>query len=300
MPLGSALEFRLRMTVRALNRGLQQYKQAFGATNKAPNYFTPLFVGGAPRTGTTALHALICTSPKTNGYIAECSYFSAFMQPLLVGIGTFDIHTKHYFDTRESFLQYHGSIMTGLLSDFWQWVGRPELLALKDPLLTPHFHWLAKILKGARFVVVARDPYDTISSRLEVMRRQKGSSDITNREVQEVCLEYANTYRAILDNADAFGERLCIVNYEALVAGKEFPKLEAFGIAGMRPDRLWLDAVTDVTQYSDNEWLTPLYGETLTTESIGRHRHRLTPEVKSIIFDTCGVVARELCLAIEG
>ena len=147
MPLGSALEFRLRMAVRTLNRALRQNKQAFGATNNVPNYFTPLLVGGAPRTGTTALHALICTSPTTNGYIAECSYFSAFMQPLLVGIETFDLHTKHYFDTRESFLQYYGSIMTGLLSDFWQSIGRPELLALKDPLLTPHFPLLAKILR---------------------------------------------------------------------------------------------------------------------------------------------------------
>ena len=158
---------------------------------------------------------------------------------------------------------------------------------------------LGRTLKSARFAVIARDPYDTISSRMEVMCRQKGSSGITERDVQEVCLEYANTYRAILDNADAFGERLCIVNYEMLMAGKELPKLEAFGIAGIRPDRLWLGAVTDITQYSDSEWSTPLYGETLTIESIGRHRHRLTPEVKSIIFDTCGTVARELCLAIE-
>lgn len=262
--------------------------------------FIPLFIGGAPRTGTTALHALICTSPSTNGYVGECSYLSAFVHPLLVGLQTFDVHTKHYFDSEDSFLQHHGSIVSGLLSHFWQRLGRPKLLTLKSPPLTPHFHLMAKMLEDARFVVIARDPYDTISSRIEVMRRQKGGTAPTESEVQEVCLEYTGTYAAILNHATTFRNRLCVVDYESLVSGNKFSKLEEFGITGIRSDRMWLDAITDVKQYSDDEWATPLYGHQLTSESVGRHSRILTPEFKAIISNTCDDVARQIANLSKG
>ncbi len=46
------------------------------ASNAPPLTFVPLFVGGAPRSGTTMLHGLICASRHCNHYIGESSYFT--------------------------------------------------------------------------------------------------------------------------------------------------------------------------------------------------------------------------------
>src|SRR5882762_181655 len=94
--------------------------------------FQLIFIGGAPRTGTTVLHALICTAPRVNDYIAECSYFSAFMQPYTVGLDTFHQHTKAYFKSREEFQKFHASMLEVVLSEIWATTGKPDILALKD------------------------------------------------------------------------------------------------------------------------------------------------------------------------
>jgi Sulfotransferase family len=264
-----------------------------------PDGFIPLFVGGAPRSGTTVLHALICTANNTNGYIEECSYFGGFMHPFLRGLETFDIHTKYYFSTREKFFDYHASILARLLSDIWRTVGSPEILALKDPLLTPCFHHLARMLKRARFVVITRNPYDTISSRIEVMRRLNDGREPKTGEIRAVCLEYANWYRAILDNRDALGDRLCIVSYEKLVMGEEYSILEALGIGEIQPDNVWSNAITNIRDNVGGGWFSTLYGQKLTNASVGRHRRILTPKIKAMVDDICGDVSRQLGVPVE-
>lgn len=42
-----------------------------------------VFVGGAPRSGTTVTHALLCTSRRTNTYCPEISYVT----PILTAYG---------------------------------------------------------------------------------------------------------------------------------------------------------------------------------------------------------------------
>jgi Sulfotransferase family len=261
--------------------------------------FTPIFVGGAPRSGTTLLHALICSSNKANGYIAECSYFGGFMHPFLRGLETFNIHTKFYFSSREEFFGYHASILTRMLSDFWLRTGRPEILALKDPLLTPHFHNLAKLLNQARFVVITRNPYDTISSRLEVMRRLNRGKEPKRREIHDICREYVDWYSSILDNRDFFGNRLCLVNYEKLVRGDEISKLEEFGITGITPDQVWSNAITNISDNYGNDWFSPHYGQLLTNISVGRHRQILSLRTKTMIKEICRDVSRQLSIPEE-
>jgi hypothetical protein len=62
---------------------------------------------------------------------------------------------------------------------------------------------------------------------------------------------------------------------------------------------MWLEAVTNINEYSDNAWATPLYGRALTKNSIGRHRHILSPDIRRIIAEVCGDVARQLGVASE-
>ncbi|CAN7434208.1 sulfotransferase [Paraburkholderia hospita] len=255
--------------------------------------FTPVFVGGAPRSGTTILHALICSSEKTNDYIGECSYFTAFLQPLATGLNVFDAHTRHYFDSREELIAHHGEALDRELLRIWHRLGQPEVLALKDPMLTQFFAIAAQALPRARFVLSARDPRGTISSRIEVAQKQSGGSPVPEASIAEFCAEYVRLYRSVLDNRHYFGDRLCIVNYQDLVEGRANQVLEKFGCGRVALDHVWTrDA--NPSAYTVDEWATELHGTLPSTTSIERFKTRLQPGAEEQILNACGDVAREL------
>jgi hypothetical protein len=252
--------------------------------------FTPIFVGGVPRSGTTILHALICSSEKTNDFIGECSYFTAFLQPLATGLNIFEAHTRQYFDSREELITHHGEVLERELLRIWSRVGKPEILALKDPMLTQFFAIAAQALPRARFVLSARDPRDTILSRIEVAQKQDGGKPVSESAIAEFCHEYVRFYRSVLDNRVVFDDRLCIVNYQDLVEGKANRALKEFGCGAVSAERIW----TRDPDLSGDEWTTELFGTRPSTASVGRFKTHLEPATEELILSMCGEVAREL------
>jgi hypothetical protein len=163
-------------------------------------------------------------------------------------------------------------------------------------MLTPGFHHLAGLLPSARFVVSVRDPRDTILSRIEVMIR-KGAQDtnITSKQIETLCEEYLQGYRAIAQHRVKFGDRLCLVNYRDVVSGKATAQLESFGFRKINPDKIWSESVNGNTVGSDStdEWATPLLGQKLSTSSVNRYSV-LPPEIVDLIVRQCAGVAQEL------
>jgi len=252
---------------------------------------TLIFVGGAPRTGTTLLQGLICTSPRTNDYIAECSYLTAFMEPYRRGLNVWEAHTHDYFDGVEDMCGFHADVIRKILSRFRTFLGG-EVLVLKDPCLTASFYTLASLLPEARFAVMIRDPLDAISSRLEVMERSTGVKPGL-ADIEGACAEYNGAYAELVQHWQHLGDRLILVSYNALVAGEEFDRLAAFGFDDLCPDQLtqstWVNSKVE-----GNPWNTDLYGGQLSAASIGRHRTFVENETAQIIIDRCGETARSL------
>ena len=116
-----------------------------------------IFVLGAERSGTTVLHALLCTSDEVNPYVAECTYFSHLLRAFPPVWQYFDVHAHSYFGARSEFLEYHSNLLRMVLADTWRHLGCPRVMALKDPLLTRQVGVLAMLLPGSRFVVSVRD-----------------------------------------------------------------------------------------------------------------------------------------------
>ncbi len=253
---------------------------------------TLIFVGGAPRTGTTLLQALICTSPRTNKYIAECSYLTAFMEPYRRALGTWEAHTHDYFDDVEDMCGFHAEVIRNLLSRFRKSLGGNEGLVLKDPCLTEAFYTLAYLLPEARFAVMIRDPRDAILSRLEVMERSTGVKP-SMADIEFACAEYNGTYAELIQHWRHMGDRLILVSYNALVAGMEFDRLAAFGFDDLRPEQLtqstWVNAKVE-----GSPWNTELYGGALSSASIGRHQSLMEQETAEIIVARCGETSRSL------
>lgn len=264
-----------------------------GAVTPEPDDFVPVFVGGAPRSGTTALHALICTAPKVNRYIAEASYFRGFMYPLEVGLAGWETHTKHYFASQEELFANHASVLNTELRKIWNRLDRPEILALKEPTLTLAFPQLAKLMPKAKFVVTVRDPRSTISSRLEVMLRDGANPG--KDDVQALCDEFVDYYYNLIHNLDDFGGRLCFVDYEQMVrgrAGNVIERLEAFGLGPLHPEKMWEEAIGN-PKGDTGIWQSPLYGAPLSSASVERYQKILPEEIESFILDRCGEIAQK-------
>ncbi|MCG5245315.1 sulfotransferase family protein [Methylorubrum extorquens] len=251
-----------------------------------------IFVGGAPRTGTTILHALICTSQNTNDYIAECSYLTNMLMPYFFGLESWDIHTKHFFSSHDEFFRYHSNIISHIVKKIHQQLGGPARLTLKDPIMTRFFHHVAQMLPQARFVVIFRDPRDTILSRLNVTRRLQNGVDPSTADLESACYEYNISYSGIIAHPHIMNHRMVVLNYNDIARDKWLPALERFGLYGINPDKTWSSEKTQISEYRSDPWSTNLYGAPPSSLSVNRHESDLDRKTADYIMEQCGWVGK--------
>ena len=261
--------------------------------------FVPLFVGGAPRSGTTMLHGLICASRHCNPYIGEASYFTALLESVTRPFELFDLHASHYFDDPGALLAYHARLLRGVLRDFWRHLGEPRTLALKDPLATRSFPLLAALMPEARFVVIARDPRDVAASRIRVTERA-GAGEIGADLLANFCHDYNQAYQGIVGGVGPLAGRLLLVNYEDLARRGDTAEIAEFtGLDDIAADKLWSRRDVDFDAIRDNPWISRQYGRPLSAESVGTFRDKLSPEAEQFVLGRCGETACALGIVLK-
>lgn len=246
--------------------------------------FVPLFVGGAWRSGTTVLHALICTSPRSNDYIGECSHLMYLIEAYISANRYFDIHGRFYFHDREEMKAVFARMIDDELRRIWNHLGRPEILSLKSPALTKRFPLMSEMIPAAKYVVAVRDPCDVIASRLRVLRKE-GETRSTGNLVRAECHEYVEQYEAL--RRGRLGDRLCVIEYERLVAG-DASALTNFGLRDIDIRRLWRSRITNIKKMKRTPYTTSLYGRSLSRSSIGNSSKVLSSRMQSEIRRICG------------
>jgi hypothetical protein len=263
--------------------------------------FEPYFVVGAPRTGTTILHALICTDESVNDYIAEASYFTALLPPFTVGWNNFDPHTYAYFSGgRPEFARYHSQLLRAVLHDVWEHVGRPKKLALKDPVLSRHMGNLAQLLPESKYVLSIRDARDAIASRVTVMRKGKPDAAVSEQDVIRVCQEFNASYLPLLKAPDIFSGRALVVAYEGLSRSGNLKPVDSFMGITCQPDRVWKSNLTDINDTANKtEWRTEQYGRPLNADSIGNYASILAPQQVQTVLDQCGPLMQQLGMPLD-
>lgn len=247
-----------------------------------------IFVGGAPRSGTTIAHAIICTAQGVSRYGPEISFFRGFMSAYRNGKAAWAGHTSAYFDDAADLRSLIRDVSDRALSRVWTALDRPDILAVKDPHLTPFFPDVDEIYgDSARYVTVCRHPFDVVRSRQEVHERSGPGFLFSADDVTGVAREYAAYYRAVLQ-AD-FAGRHAFLRYEDLARPQVIQQLAAFlDLGGFAMDRLWGQSAG---ASQDDAWGSPKYNRPL---DLGPRLSALDPNWKALTARICGPVMARL------
>lgn len=239
-------------------------------------------VTGFPRSGTSLLHSLLCTSPQVNPYVKECSWLTKLIHAYKYGLDTFSVHTSSFFPTPGEFLDYNRGLIAGVLADIWKRLGAQPCLALKDPDLVFILPEALNLVPGATATLIARDVRDVVASQLVRMRKQHQDPEWYDTAFLEAQAEsFQAVHRRLAASAATLGDRVVCVRYETLVQDPEtvLTRLEGLlDLPGMDADKAWKRANFDITSFQNNEAFSNLYGQRISSANIGRHAGVLREE----------------------
>lgn len=242
-----------------------------------------IFIGGAPRAGTTVVHALICTASRTNIYHPEISFIVPLFNAYMVGCTNWVEHTNAFFAEPEHFDAHMRRIIDLALDHVSLVLRDPPVLTIKSPDLTPRFGWVHRLLKDrARFVTVIRHPYDVVRSRQEVIERGGERFDVA--WVERTAREWNFAYRHLDDTVLA--PAVYVMRYEDMLAKDTIAALRHFtGLDDISPDRVWEGQRQAQAGAEDSDpWFSPKYH---TAIELTRRLSPLAPASRRIVDEVC-------------
>lgn len=242
-----------------------------------------VFVGGAPRSGTTVTHALLCTSNQVSPYHPEISFFRGFPTSYRNGRAAWKQHTHAFFDDQEAFRKMMREAADVPIRALWRRLGEAPILCMKDPLLTPFFRDVQALYPTESwFVVTVRHPCDVVRSRQEVHEKSGTGRPFGVADAMAVAREYMSYYQGLL--SASFGGRLFLFRYEDLNEERIRTGLSQFvGVDDLMARPMWGgEKVPD-----DDPWSSPKYNQAIDLEA------RLSP-----LADELAQPVRQLCAPI--
>lgn len=224
-----------------------------------------IFVGGAPRSGTTVTHALLCTSQKTSPYHAEISFVRPLFNAYCVGMQNWEAHTRAFFKNPAEFKVHMRKCLNHSLNHLVKIQGNPEILCVKDPLLTPLFYWVQDLFpERVKLVTVVRNPYNVVRSRQEVI--EKTGLAFTVGDAAATAHEYMKSYLHI--DAPSLQSSLFVLRYEDLMETSVLEQLRSFtGCDDIDPAKVWAETRQANAAAAANPWMSPKYYSAINTES---------------------------------
>lgn len=261
-----------------------------------------IFIGGAPRTGTTLLNSLLCRDATTNPLIAEASYLAYVISTYSRGKRVWRVEGDAYFDDLQDYANFSRPWVMAFLEKTAQRYPQAHHLVLKSPELTKYFPDLFELVPQAQFLIALRDPCDAIASLIEVGDTLKQTQDsptlvkiLERGDVKALAQFFCDYYRPCQRCQDSrFWQQTRYVRYEGLVHHPQaaLRQLEAFTglhLSQMNPDQPWRTELdfAQLPQRYRPWWSTPLYGHGVSTASVGRYRQVLSPEQVVLIRQAC-------------
>ena len=181
-----------------------------------------IFVGGAPRSGTTLVQNMLDCHPEIVGgpEFLNLDRIVEVRNRLQRGIARGSIDA---FCSQPEADRLIAQLIEDLLLPFADRHGAP-FLSEKTPSNALVFRELAELFPGSRCLFVLRDPRAVIASMLETGRRAAGQgrrAQPWTRDLDAAIGYVRRCLEAAFDAAEAMPDRLHIVRYEALVTDPE-------------------------------------------------------------------------------
>ena len=247
-----------------------------------------IFIGGYARTGTTLMQGIVCSDETVFPATREASYFRGLVAAYRNGLHHWDVHTGDYFDSKEAFRDFHRALLERYFAHLHRRGDTDREIVQKDPTLTMFFPEILELVPDSRFIVMTRDPRDTIASQLR--RAEKSGLDLP-RNVGSLMKEYVKLYQAVAGRKQDFADRLLYVRYEELVRdpGPVLDELRRF--LGLEipfdPAGGW-----DTKRRADEESGSLLDGRAISSARVGAYREVLTPGEIQLIGQVADQVNR--------
>lgn len=250
-----------------------------------------IFVGGAPRSGTSVTHALICTAPACNAYHPEISFVRPVFDCYSVGMEQWQSHSSHFFRVPDHLKLHVRKLAQQSMSYVWRVLKQPVVLCVKDPLLTRNFPAVKAVMDWpCQFVTVLRHPHDVIRSQQEVYTRS--GVEMTEPGVYRLAVEYMQSY-AHLDDPEMEGS-VFHFRYEDLGSDWLVDQLRSFtGLGGIDPLLLWNQGAhtPDESEKAD-PFFSPKYHRPIDTsrrlDPLSPQFARITNEICAPLMERCG------------
>jgi hypothetical protein len=204
-----------------------------------------------------------------------------------IGLLVWDDDTRAFFADRQEFVAFMRDTALSWLQRISAALGRPRILCVKDPLLTPLFPFVRDLLsQEAWFVTVCRHPYDVVRSRQEVHEKHHPDIPFGEAHAAIVAREYLTYYRTVLSTD--FGGRHMMFRYEELTSTRVQESLaNVLGVKGFDLENLWRTPLRDpVAPVSEpaHPWGSPKYFQEI---DLQRRLAPLASDLRGVVRSIC-------------
>lgn len=261
---------------------------------------TYIFVGGSECSGTSLLQSILCSDDAANPLIAEAQLFRLMVEAYRDGKQHFEVRAKDYFADFDAYRGFHAQTVRRFLETTRNRYASARRLVLKEPTLTQMFPELHELIPEARFVLIVRDPRDTVASLIKVSERMGDRAHPLSgfgRDMRRYARYYRSFYRPAFNYRDTgFRENLCVVKYEDLVLQttsvldqlQDFTKLKLGQFDPGDPwkrSRINYDAL--VSHEEHRPCFSELRGKPLSAARVGVYREALSPDELQAVEREC-------------
>lgn len=242
-----------------------------------------IFVGGAPRSGTSVTHALLCTAPACNNYHPEVDFIRPIFESYSVGMENWSGHTSQFFEKPEHLKLHVRKLAMQSMSYMWRVLKQPKVMCVKDPLLTPNFPAVKAVMEWpSQFVTVLRHPHDVIRSQQEVYALS--GVEMSEIDVHQLARQYMLSYAHVDDPEMA--NSVFHFRYEDLGHDWLTDQLRAFtGMGGIDPSQIWNNGAHEPSELEKADpFYSPKYHRGIDTS---RRLDPLKAEFQAIVNSVC-------------
>ena len=255
----------------------------------------PIFVGGAQRSGTTLVRAMldrhpnIACGPELRVIPALCSFSTQTR-----GLSGSKL-IQHYGVSAEMFNDVFAEMIAAFLEPYQSFRAKPRI-AEKTPTNILHFPELARFFPDAQFIHVIRDGRDVVSSMLTMDWKdtRTGQPMESTRDPAIAAASWVHHVSAGLA-AEQSGLPLLTLRYEDLIAQPKETLQATFRFL----NEPWSE---DTLSFHEGEFVkagiaeasAPQISQPLYGHAVGRWRHDLTIDAKDAVKKQAGELLQEL------